>query len=83
MQDHRDEILERHGSGGRDQHQRADLPDGGPSGAPRRPVATEARGEQPVDCRAMDTAVFEDDLEAFLSGFATVSTFDSELRPVG
>jgi 5'-nucleotidase len=58
-----------------------------PTAAPRElravRVAIEARGEQPVDCRAVETGVFEDDLEAFLSGFATVSTFDSELRPVG
>jgi 5'-nucleotidase len=46
-------------------------------------VATAARDDRPVNCGATSTAVFDDDLEAFMSGFATVSTFDSDLRPVG
>ncbi len=49
VQDHRDQILERHGPGGRDQHQRADVPDDGPLRAPRGPRGD--RGPRRTACR--------------------------------
>jgi 5'-nucleotidase len=46
------------------------------------PVATEAAGARAVQCGSTTPLPFADDVEAFLSGHATVSTFDSDLRPV-
>ncbi len=54
----------------------------GPRGLVTVPVASAPDDDDgPADCGAIDQLV-DDDLDGFSSGYATLSTFDSDLRPL-